>query len=178
MAGQQFGANGADMGNLNSVMNFEQAQGAIKQFVTPVIGQPKTDEYLKNFSSNWVKSFVAGVAEKSPQAAAAMLQQPNIAEHFTSQDVVDMADVIKKTERQQQLIQNPTDHQEAMAAWPTSSMTLTPRISDKRATIDRMDANGDISPKAAASARRVIKSTEDADSQTDTCLQWLADIVE
>lgn len=174
MAGQQFGADGADMGNLNSVLNFEQAQGAIKQFVTPVIGAPKTDEYLKNFSSNWVKSFVAGVAEKSPHAAAAMLQQPNIAEHFTTQDIGDMADVIKKTERQQQLIQTmqTTKNDGSLA-----DIINDPNTSyfDKRATIDKMDAGGEISSKAASAARRVIKSTEDADSQTDT--PTMADIV-
>lgn len=174
MAGQQFGADGADMGNLNSVLNFESAQGAIKQFVTPVIGAPMTDNYLKNFSSNWVKSFVAGVAEKSPQAAAAMLQQPNIAEHFTTQDIGDMADVIKKTQRQQQLIQNI---QTTKNDGSLTDIINDPDSSyfDKRAQIDKMDAAGSITPKAASAARRVIKSTMDADAQTDTPV--MSDIV-
>lgn len=173
-AGRQFGADGADMGNLNSVMNFEQAQSAIKQFVTPVIGAPKTDDYLKNFSSNWVKSFVAGLAENNPQAAAKMLEQDNIKEHFTTQDIGDMADVIKKTTRQQQIIKNmqTTKNDGGLA-----DLINDPNTSyfDKRAQIDRMDADGSISPKAAAAARRVIKSSEDADSQTDT--PTMSDIV-
>lgn len=173
-AGQQFGDDGANMGNLSSVLNFETAQGAIKQFVAPVIGAPRTDDYLKSFSANWVKSFVAGLAEKNPQAAAAMLEQPNIAEHFTTQDKGDMVDVIKKTERQQQLIQTlqTTKNDGGLADIindPNSSYY------DKRAAIDKMDAAGSVSPKAASAARRVIKSTMDADAQTDTPV--MSDIV-
>lgn len=173
-AGRQFGQDGADMGNLNSVLNFETAQAAIKQFVTPVIGAPRTDDYLKSFSGNWVKSFVAGLAEQNPQAAAAMLQQPNIAEHFTTQDIGDMADVIKKTERQQQLIQNlqTTKNDGGLA-----DLINDPNTSyyDKRAAIDKLDASGQVSPKAASAARRVIKSSLDADAQTDTPV--MSDIV-
>ena len=106
MAGKQFGADGADFGNLNSVMNFEQAKKDITDFVTPIVGAPKAEEALKDFSGNYVKSFVAGVAESNPKAAAAMLQQPNIAEHFTTEQIGDMADVIKKTTRQQELIKS------------------------------------------------------------------------
>ena len=173
-AGRQFGQDGADMGNLNSVLNFETAQTAIKQFVTPVIGAPRTDDYLKSFSSNWVKSFVSGLAEKNPQAAAAMLQQPNIAEHFSTQDIGDMADVIKKTTRQQQLIQNmqTTKNDGSLA-----DLINDPNTSyyDKRAAIDKLDAAGQVTPKAASAARRVIKSTMDADAQTDTPV--MSDIV-
>lgn len=173
-AGRQFGDDGADMGNLNSVLNFEHAQTAIKQFVTPVIGAPRTDDYLKSFSSNWVKSFVSGLAEKNPQAAAAMLQQPNIAEHFTTHDIGDMADVIKKTERQQQLIQTlqTTKNDGGLA-----DLINDPNTSyyDKRAAIDKLDAAGQVTSKAASAARRVIKSTMDADAQTDTPV--MSDIV-
>lgn len=174
MQGQEFGSSGADMGNLNAVMNFEAAQSSIKSFVTPVIGDPQTAAYLKNFSSNWVKSFVAGVAEKNPQTAATMLQRPEIAGHFSSQDVGDMADVIKKTERQQQLIQTlqTTKNDGSLA-----DIINDPDTSyfDKRSTIDQMDAAGSISPKAAAASRRVIKDKEDVDAQTDT--PAMADII-
>lgn len=174
MAGQQFGADSGDMGNLNSVLNYEGAQQDIKQFVVPVIGAPKAEEYLKDFSSNWVKSFVAGVAEKSPQMAATMLDRPEIAEHFTSQDIGDMADVIKKTARQQQLIQSM---QTTKADGSLTDIANDPNTSyfEKRATIDKLDATGAVSPKAASAARRVIKSTEDLDSQTDT--PAMADII-
>lgn len=173
-AGRQFGQTGADMGNLDSVLNFDAAKQAITKFVMPVIGQERTDDYLKSFSGNWVKSFVAGLAEQDPKAAAAMLQQPNIAEHFTTQDIGDMADVIKKTERQQQLIQTlqTTKNDGGLADLindPNSSYY------DKRAAIDKLDAAGEVSPKAASAARRVIKSTMDADAQTDTPV--MSDIV-
>lgn len=174
MAGIQFGKDGADFGNLNSVMNFESAKDDITKFVTPVVGAPKAEAYLKDFSGDWVKSFVAGVAEQNPQAAAAMLAQPNIAEHFTSEQIGDMGDVIKKTQRQQQLIQNL---QTTKSDGSLADIINDPNTSyfDKRATIDKMDAAGSVTPKTAAAARRVIKSTEDLESQTDT--PFMADIV-
>lgn len=173
-AGQQFGQDGADMGNLNSVMNFEQAQASIKQFATPVIGQPKVDDYLKNFSSNWVKSFVSGVAENSPQAAAAMLQRPEIAGHFTSQDVGDMADLIKRTQKQQELI---TNLQTTKNDGGLVDVVNDPNSSylDKRLTIEKGMAAGNITPKAGKAAIGILHTQEDIDTQTDT--PFMADIV-
>lgn len=174
MDGIKFGEDGADFGNLNSVLNYESAQDDIKKFVVPIVGEPKADAFLKDFSGNYVKSFVAGVAERNPQAAAAMLERPEIAEHFTTQQIGDMADVIKRTTRQQELIKNMqvTKNDGSLA-----DIINDPDTSylEKRSTIDRLDASGSVTPKAAAAARRVIKSTEDLDSQTDT--PFMADIV-
>lgn len=166
-AGMQFGKDGADFGNLNSVLNYEQAQQDIKDFVTPVVGEPKANAYLKDFSGDWVKSFTSGLAESNPTAAAAMLQRPEIAEHFTSEQIGDMGDLIKKTTRQQQLIQNL---QTTKADGSLAGIINDPNTTyfEKRATIDKLDASGDVTPKSAAAARRVIKSTEDLESQTDT----------
>lgn len=166
-AGRQFGSDGANMKDLDSVLGFETAQQAIAKFAGPVLGQPQTVALMKNFNSNYVKSFVSGLAENNPQAAAAMLEQPNIAEHFTTQDIDDMASVIKKTTRQQQLIQTmqTTKNDGGLA-----DIINDPNTSyfDKRAAIDKLDAAGSVTPKSASAARRVIKSTEDAESQTDT----------
>lgn len=174
MAGKQFAADGANMGNLNSVLNFESAQDDIRKFATPVIGAPKTEAYLKDFNANWVKSFVAGVAGTNPQVAALMLKQPQIAEHFTTQDIGDMADVIKRTQRQNDIVKNievtKNDGSLADVVNDPNSDYLA-----KRATIDKMDAAGTVSSKAASAARRVIKSSEDLDSQTDT--PFMANIV-
>lgn len=174
MDGIQFGKDGADFGNLNSVLNFESAKQNIADHLTPILGAPKTEEYLKDYSGDHVKSFVAGLAEQNPKAAAMMLQQPNIAEHFSTQDIGDMADVIKKTERQQELIQTlqTTKNDGSLADLindPNSSYF------EKRAAIDKLDAAGQVTPKSAAAARRVIKSTQDMDSQTDT--PAMADII-
>lgn len=173
MAGKQFAQNG-DMGDLGSVLNFESSKAAIEKFVTPIVGAPKAEAYLKDFSGDWVKSFVANVAESNPQKAALMLQQPQISEHFTAQNIGDMADVIKKTTRQQQLIQNmqTTKNDGAMADIINNQNTS---YFEKRAAIDKMDAEGSVTPKSAAAARRVIKSTEDLESQTDT--PKMADII-
>jgi len=173
-AGRQFGSDGANMKDLDSVLGFEQAQQAIAKFAGPVLGAEQTQAYMKNFNTNYVKSFVSGLAENNPSAAAAMLEQPNIKQHFTTQDIGDMADVIKKTQRQQQLIQNiQTTKNDGQLA----DLINDPNTSyfEKRAAIDRMDAAGSVTSKSASAARRVIKSTEDLESQTDT--PKMADIV-
>lgn len=166
-SGRQFAADGGNMANFDSVLNFEQAQEAISKFAGPVLGDSQTQAYLKTFNSNYVKSFVSGIAESNPQLAAVALQQPNIVQHFSTQDIGDMADVIKKTTRQQELIQSmqTTKNDGGLA-----DLINDPNTSyfDKRAAIDKLDASGSITSKAAGAARRVIKSTEDAESQTDT----------
>lgn len=165
--GRQFGADDGNFANLDSVIGLEQANAAIVKFATPVLGAPQTGAMLKDFNTNMVKSFVAGLAEQHPQLASAALQQPNIAEHFTPQDIGDMADVIKKTTRQQELIQSmqTTKNDGSLA-----DLINDPNTSyfEKRAAIDKMDVSGVVTPKSASAARRVIKSTDDLDSQTDT----------
>lgn len=163
--GRNFAANGG--GDINDALSFVQANATMQQFANPVIGADKTGKLLDNFNSNYVKSFVAGVAESQPALAASLLQDPNIKQHFTTQDLDDMGDVIKKTQRAQNLSQqlSVSDND---AKLPTIINDPNTSYFEKRSAIDQMDAAGQISTKAAASARRVIKSNNDLDSQTDT----------
>lgn len=160
--------------DLSTALNYFDANATLHKFADPVLGSEKTGAYLKNFNTNYVKSFVAGVAEGDPQRAAALLEDPNIKQHFTTQDIGDMAQLIQRTQKQQQLIQTL---QTVKTTGDITGLVNDPNSTyfEKRAEIDRLDMQGSITPKAAAAARRVIKSAEDLDSQTDTPV--MADIV-
>lgn len=163
-AGQSFGESGGD---ITDAMNYMQANQSIRQFAEPVLGKDKVDKALGQFNTNYVKSFVAGVAEKHPDQAAALLEDPNLQAHFSTQDRGDMIDLINRTKKQQDMAQQlQTVKQQSQLP----DIVNNPEVSyfEKRAEIDRLDMQGSITPKAAAAARRVIKSSEDLDSQTDT----------
>ena len=164
-AGRDFG-NTPD-GDLADAMNFMQANQSIRDFAAPVIGRPRTDAYLKTFNADYVKSFVSGVAENNPKMAAELLDNPIIKDQFSTADRGDMIDLIKKTKRQQEL------GQQLKTVADTSTVpdiVNDPQMTymEKRSKIDILDMQGSISPQAAADARRVLKSSEDLDSQTDT----------
>lgn len=164
-AGRQFAANGG--GDINDALGFIQANASMQQFANPVLGADKTGAVLKNFNSNYVKSFVSGVAESHPQLAASLLQDDNIKQHFTTQDLGDMADLIKRTNRQQALTQSLQIVQNNSAV---PDLVNNPNLSyfEKRAQLDQWDMQGAIGKDVAASARRYIKSSDDLDAQTDT----------
>lgn len=164
-AGRDFATNGG--GDISDALNFVQASETMRQFSEPVIGKDATEAGLKDFNKNYVKSFVAGVAETSPQLAAGLLQNPKISQHFTTQDIGDMADLVNRTKRQQELL---GQLQVVKSNDDLSDLINDPDMTylEKRAEIDRLDAQGAVSSKAASAARRVIKSSDDLDTQTDT----------
>lgn len=164
-AGQDYAKTGD--GDVGAVLDYVQAGNSMKQFADPVIGGDKTNAFLKDFNTDYVKSFVAGVAENNPKQAAELLDDPNIQQHFTTQDRGDMAQLIQRTQRQQQLTQN--------LQTVKTNADLTGIVNDpnstyyeKRVQIDKMDMAGAVTPKAASAARRVLTSQSDLDAQTDT----------
>lgn len=163
-AGKDFATNGGD---ISQVLNYAQANAALHQFANPVIGADKTGEYLKDFNTNYVKSFVAGVAENNPQQAAALLEQSAIAEHFTTQDIGDMAQLIQKTTKQQALI---TSLQTTKNDGSLVDLINDPNTNyyQKRVAIDQMNMAGSVTPQAAEKAMRVLNAQNDLDAQTDT----------
>lgn len=167
MDGQQFAASGAPAAEIEGALHYAQLNQMMSQFAIPVIGADKTALYLKNFQQDYTKTFVASVAENNPQLANALLEQDAIKQHFTPQDVNDMESLINRTTKQQALIKS--------GQVTKNDSGLNDLVNDqdktyaeKRAQIDEMDMAGSISPKAAGAARRVIKSSEDLDTQTDT----------
>jgi len=170
-AGKDFAQNGGD---IDQVLQYAQANQTLHQFANPVIGADRTGEFLKDFNANYAKSFVAGVAETNPQQAAALLQQPAIAQHFTTQDVGDMVQLIQKTQKQQQLAQSlQTTKNDGQLV----DIVNDPNSGyyDKRVAIDKLNMSGAVTPSAAEKAMRVLNSQNDLDSQTDT--PQMADVI-
>lgn len=170
--GAVFGA--TDTTDFSGAMNFLTSRQQIEQAGGGIIGTTKTDELLKNYNKDYVKSFLSGVAETSPLKAADLINSPEIAQHFTTEEKGDMIDQINRVARQQKLQKQLTT--------TVNDTGLTDLVNDdnstyyeKRANIDRLELSGQISPGSASKARRVIKSTADLDSQTDTPV--MADII-
>lgn len=163
--GQAFGA--SDAVDVGGALNYLNARQNIEQFGNPALGTAKTEALLKDFNKDYVKSFVSGVAESSPAKAVQLLNSPDIQQHFTTEERGDMISQIARVKKQQELSKQLTT--------TINDTGLTDVVNDenstyyeKRAEIDRLDMSGAITPSAAAKARRVIKSTADLDSQTDT----------
>lgn len=163
-AGVDFGTNGGDLG---SALNYIDAAAHLHQNADPIIGADRSGEMMKEFNTNYVKSFVAGVAENDPQRAVALLDEPEIAQHFTTQDRNDMTQLIQKTVKTQALMKTigTTDENGKL---PDIINDQNTNYFQKRAAIDQMDMQGTITPKAAAAARRVLTSSANLDTQTDT----------
>lgn len=163
--GKAYGQSEATDGG--NIMNFLSARQNMMDSSVPLIGADKSGALMKNFDTDYAKSFVAGVAESNPQKALGLLNMSEVNQHFTTQDRDDMIQVINRTQKAQKLAQTMT--------MTSNDGQLTDLVNDgnttyyeKRAQIDQMDMQGTITPIAAAKARRVIKSSEDLDTQTDT----------
>jgi len=163
-AGQSF-AQDPD-GDLQTAMNYQQAMQSMHQFADPVVGADKTAAFLKDFQGDYAKSFIAGVAQSNPQKAAQMLQDPAIAQHFSTQDIGDMTQVIQKTVKQQALAQSLSTVKNMQDTSDIVNGDGT--YYQKRAQLDQGEMDGTIAPKDAAIARRVLTSRTDLDAQTDT----------
>lgn len=165
--GQQFANSGAPATEIEGALHYAQLNQMMQQFAEPVIGTDRTALYLKNFQQDYTKTFVSSVAENNPQMANSLLEQDAIKQHFTPQDIDDMSQLIQRTTKQQALIKS--------GQVTKNDVDLTEVVNDsqatyaeKRAKIDQLDMEGSVSPKAASAARRVIKSSEDLNTQTDT----------
>jgi hypothetical protein len=164
VAGQAF-AQDPDA-DLQSALNYQQAMSSMHQFADPVLGSDKTGAFLKDFNADYAKSFVAGVAQSDPVRAAQLLQDPAIAQHFTTQDIGDMTQVIQKTVKQQALAQSLSTVKNMQDTSDIVNGDGT--YYQKRAQLDQGEMDGTIAPKDAAIARRVLTSRTDLDAQTDT----------
>lgn len=174
MANQDGRNFGAGKGDASSVMNYLTAGEELHSFGNRTLGKADTDKLLGTFDKDYVKSFVSGVAESSPDQAKALLDDPSIAERFTTEEKGEMIDQIAKVRRQQQTAED--------LSVTVNNGALTDIVNDpnttfyeKRARIDELDMAGSISPTAAAKARRVLSSQEDLDTQTSTPV--MADLV-
>lgn len=174
MANEDGRAFGAGKGDASSIMNYLTAGEELHGFGNRTLGSAETNKLLETFDKDYVKSFVSGVAETSPDQAKALLDDPAIAERFTTDEKGEMIDQISKVRRQQQTAED--------LSVTVNNGALTDIVNDpnttfyeKRARIDELDMAGSISPTAAAKARRVLSSQEDLDTQTSTPV--MADLV-
>lgn len=163
-AGSNFGRNGGD---LTAMLNFDQAKGTLKEFAEENLGETEAAKLLFNFDRDYAKSFVAGVAEVSPEQAAALLESPAITEKFSPGDREDMTRLVQRTKSMQELNKSffVTGNNGAL-----TSLINDPEKSyfDKRLEIDKLELAGNVTPRLAAQARRVLTSQKNVDAITAT----------
>lgn len=163
--GQNYGAgNGTEV---DALASFGATKQKLVDFGAANIGEDKTGDMLKSYDKDYMKSFISGVAEKNPQKAATMLEDPDIKSRFTTEERGEFADQISKTQKQMDLVQSLQITQ--------NTQQVTDIVNDpndtymnKRLKIDKLDMAGAISNTAAANARRVLTSQKDVDSVTDS----------
>lgn len=167
MDGRQFASSGSPASEVEGALHYAQLSQQMMTFAGPVIGNDRAALYLKNFQQDYTKTFVSSVAETNPQMAYSLLQQPGIADKFRPQDIDDMEQLIARTTKAQALIKSG---QITKSDSGLMDIVNDPQSSyyEKRASIDQMDMEGSITPKAASAARRVLNSSKDLDAQTDT----------
>lgn len=163
--GQAFGAS-PDL-DPSAIMNYATSQQQLINAASSVLGADKAAVLAKNFKSDYIKSFISGVAENNPAKAAQLLDNPDIKANFTTEERGEMVDQITRVKKQQALVQSL---QVTSGGADVTDIVNNPSTTyfEKRATIDNLDLQGAITPTMAAKARRVIRSSEDLDTQTDT----------
>lgn len=157
---------GQGQGNIDALLNFQQARQNIQQFGNEHLGETETNNLLFNFNKDYARSFVAGVASTNPARAAELMNDPRIAGQFDTQQKDEMIGVIKSTDKAQKLQQS---FSEGVNNSQIMDLVNDPKLNyfEKRQQIDTLDMQGQISSKAAAAARRVLSSSKNVDSVTD-----------
>lgn len=163
--GQAFGVSGG--GDLSGAMNYLSSRTQLEQAGSGILGTAKTQEMLKTYNRDYVKSFISGVAEKSPQTAAELINSPEINQHFTTEEKGIFINQIERVKKQQDL-------QNSLSV-TTNNSQLVDIVNDSNAssiekiyTIDTLRMQGNISSKAASNALAVVHSKEAIDAITDT----------
>lgn len=174
LANQNGSQYGQGKGDIDSFLNFAGARKNIEEFGNQHLGETTTQAMLMDFNKDYAKSFIAGVAETNPQKAAQLMNDPRIKDTFSSEQQDEMIGLIKTIDKHQQLQQS---YAQGMGNADIMGIVNAPDMNyfQKRQQIDMMDAQGSISSKAAASARRLLTSTKNVDSVTDE--KTMADII-
>lgn len=162
--GQNFGLGQGTM--TEALANFAANKKTLQDFGEKNIGD-RAGAILENYDKDSMKAFISGVAEKNPQKAAQMLQDPEIQGRFTTEERGDFADQIAKTQKQMDLTKSLQTTQNAQS--------ITDLVNDpsdtymnKRLKIDKMSLAGQISPEIAGKAIRVLNAQKDVDAVTDS----------
>lgn len=71
---------------LANTMDYLTARGQLEEAGTPVLGPQGTETLLKDFDSDYVKTFVSGVVEVNPQRGLELLNKKEIQETFKRPD--------------------------------------------------------------------------------------------
>lgn len=163
--GQNFATGGGNIAD--ALTSFSQSKQSLVDFGDKHIGSDKTGEILKSYDKDYMKAFVSGVAESNPQKAAALLNDPSVKGHFTTEERGELADQIQKTQKQMDLVKSLQTTQNGSAVMDIVN-DKTDTYMNKRLKIDKMDLAGSITNEMASKARMVLNAQKDVDAVTDS----------
>lgn len=79
--GRAFGASKSS--DLTAILGYSNARQELESFGVPNLGQQKTQDLLKTFNDDYIKSFVSGVIESNPQKGVELLDNDVIRKSMT-----------------------------------------------------------------------------------------------
>lgn len=165
IAGQQFGA-GTET-EVGALLNYADSHNQLAEFGNKHLGEAPTATLMKDYNKDYMKSFISGVAETSPEKAAKLLDDPSVKDKFTTDERGEMIGVISKVKKQQEL---QDSLQQTVNTGQVSDIVNDDNKTyyQKRLEIDSLEFKGSIPNKIASQARRVLTSQKDIDAVTNT----------
>lgn len=82
--GEQFGQ--SDETAIASFMNYQSAQEELTKFGSKYLGEETSKRLMDDFSQDWTKSFISGVAKQNPVKALQMLDHEQVKSSITNQE--------------------------------------------------------------------------------------------
>ena len=170
--GQNFG--NSDETEIGAYVNYEGSKQNLEGFASKNLGETTSSKMLSGYSKDYMKSFIAGVAETNPKKAAGLLESEAFKDRFDTDELETFENVIRKSMKRQKL---GSLFQEIDNEDKATEIVTNPEgdYFSKRLEIDQMEFSGQISTEAATKARRVLTSQKSLDSLTNS--DDMADIV-
>lgn len=152
---------------VDALAAYAQSRSELEGFLAKNIGEVSASELLKDYEKDYLKSYIAGIAEADPQRAGMILANPELSEKFDTDERAEFASAIKQSIA---LKKFETTVQQTNNAGDVFELINDPNADyyTKRLTIDKMELTGQISTSVATKARRVLKSENDLDAITNT----------
>jgi hypothetical protein len=156
--------------------HYELADVGLSAASVGIIGSETHKELLGDFKSDYIKSFVMGKAEASPDEALSLLEDKQVIS-----DIGNEKDVL--TLKSFALKQKKVAKEALEVSQIGNGLSLLQEFSQKAPTaadiprLSKMGANGDISPELAQAAVRYITSPESIDDYDDKGLVKYLDAI-
>lgn len=162
MDGRNYG-NGTTS-DLSAVINFQADKNRLIQFGNS-IGTETTNQMLKDYNKDALKSFISGVAETNRTKAVELLKDENVTKSLNQVDIDEIAKVAATAEKKyniDKIYQQVNTEQDFLNQINSGSDYYSTRLA-----LDKAELNGQIESSFAEKARKTLSSEEAVDAITN-----------